>query len=251
MKTMKLKVISCRVMWREISYFAALSPNDIDLHFLPWGLHGTPDLLKSELQKAVDASSVWPDDPTYGLYGEGCKPDAIILGYGLCSNGTVGIQARDVQIVIPRAHDCITCFLGSKERYKEYFNRNPGTYWYTPGWIENHLAPGQCRYETELARYTEKYGEDNARYLMEMEQGWFHEYKNAAYTDLGLGDRDRHSMFTRQCAQWLSWNYDNVEGDPRILKALLSGDWNEADFLVVQPGQSIQPTYDDRVISAE
>jgi len=247
---MKLKVIACRVMWRELSYFAALSPHDIDFQFLPWGLHGTPELLRLELQKAVDDAAVWKNNPDRGSVVVKCAPDAIVLGYGLCSNGTVGIHSRDVKIVLPRAHDCITCFLGSKERYKEYFDSHPGTYWYTPGWIENHLAPGRCRYETELARYTEKYGEDNANYLMEMEQSWFREYRNAAYIDVGLGNCDANSQFTRQCAEWLGWKYDHVEGNPRILKALVSGDWNKDDFLVVQPGQQIMPAYDDKVVSA-
>ncbi|MCE5257020.1 MAG: DUF1638 domain-containing protein [Spirochaetaceae bacterium] len=251
MKLMKLKVISCRVMWREMSYFAALSPNDIDLQFLPWGLHGTPSLLNSELQKAIDSSASWPNDPIYGLYNGDCKPDAIVLGYGLCSNGTSGISAGETPLVIPRAHDCITCFLGSRERYRGYFDRKPGTYWYTPGWIENHLAPGKVRYETEYARYLEKYGEDNASYLMEAEQEWFHAYSNAAYTDLGLGNHEEYSAFTEECAEWLGWGYDEVKGDSRLIKALLSGEWNDDDFLTVRPGQRIAPSYDEQVLVVE
>lgn len=238
-------------MWREISYFAALSPHDIDLRFLPWGLHGTPTLLNEELQRAIDASTTWPNDPVYGHCGDDCAPDAILLGYGLCSNGTVGIRAGKVPLVIPRAHDCITCFLGSRRRYNEYFARKPGTYWYTPGWIENHLAPGRIRYETEYARYREKYGEDNAKYLMDTEQDWFKTYNNAAYTDLELGNHEAYSEFTKECAAWLGWNFDSVRGDSRLLRALMSGEWDEDDFLIVRPGQKIVATYDEGVIAAE
>lgn len=95
-------------------------------------------------------------------------------------------MAREVRLVIAKGHDCITHFLGSKQRYKEYFNSNPGTYWYTPGWIENHLPPSKDRYEANYNSYLEKYGEDNAQYLMEMEQSWFKEYKTAVYIDLGV-----------------------------------------------------------------
>jgi len=38
--------------------------------------------------------------------------------------------------VVPRAHDCITLLLGSKERYAKLFGERPGTYWYSAGWLE-------------------------------------------------------------------------------------------------------------------
>ena len=103
------KVIACNVMWREVCYYAALSPNSFRLEFLSWGLHTKQDKLRAELQRSIDATE------------DGF--DAIILGYGLCSNGVDGIVARRTRLVITRGHDCMTCFLGSKERYRAYFAR--------------------------------------------------------------------------------------------------------------------------------
>ena len=60
----------------------------------------------------------------------------MLFGYGLCGMGLVGLTARPKPVVIPRAHDCITLFLGSRERYLEYFNAHPGVYFKTTGWIE-------------------------------------------------------------------------------------------------------------------
>ena len=54
----------------------------------------------------------------------------------LCSNGLVGLTARNIPVVVPRAHDCITLFLGSKERYLDYFQSHTGVYFKTSGWIE-------------------------------------------------------------------------------------------------------------------
>ena len=73
-------------MWREICYYAALSPNAFSLQFMPWGLHTEPDKLRSELQRAIDAT-----EPGF---------DAILLGYGLCSNGLDAIVARGTKLVI-------------------------------------------------------------------------------------------------------------------------------------------------------
>jgi len=228
------KVIACNVMWREVCYYAALSPNSFKLEFLSWGLHAEPDKLRAELQRSIDTTE------------DGF--DAIILGYGLCSNGVDGIVARRTPIAITRGHDCMTCFLGSKERYRAYFDANPGTYWYTPGWIENHLAPGQERYESTYRQYVEKFGEDNAQYLMEMEQDWFRKYTTAAYVDLGVGDTAGHEEYTKQCAEWLQWRFERLEGDARLIRGMLNGDWDEKDFLVVEPGHMIKASNQDSIL---
>lgn len=230
-------IVSCHVLWREFCYFAALSPHTYNFTFLERGLHDTPDRLRQELQAAID--NVAAD----------CE--AVLLGYGLCCNGIAGIVARERKLVVVRAHDCITFLLGSKERYREYFDSHPGTYWYSPGWIETNSQPGQKRYEQTLREYTEKYGEDNAQYLMEMQQGWLKEYANAAYVDLGFGDTSGYKEYTRKCARWLNWNYDELKGDARLIVDLLAGDWDEERFLVVDPGARIAATHDERIVRAE
>jgi len=233
----RYKIIACHVLWRELCYFASLSGNVFELQFLKQGLHCTPDLLRKELQAAIDAAD--------GEFS------ALLIGYGLCSNGIVGIVARGTRLVVARGHDCITYLLGSKERYRQYFDAHPGTYWYTPGWIDTGSQPGQDRYEQTYRSYVEKYGEENARYLMEMEQGWFREYSNAVYVDLGFGDNEPHRQYTRKCAEWLKWNYNELPGDPGLVRKLVEGDWDSGTFLVVEPGQRIAASHDERIIKAE
>jgi hypothetical protein len=78
------------------------------------GLHNLGDIkMRRILQEEIE--KVEPD-----------KYEAILLGYGLCNNGTLDLRAA-VPVVIPKAHDCITLLLGSKEKYREYFDQNPGT----------------------------------------------------------------------------------------------------------------------------
>ena len=233
----RYKIIACHVLWRELCYYASLSRNIHDFHFLEQGLHDTPDLLRKELQDAIDAAD--------GDYA------ALLVGYGLCSNGIEGIVSPGIPLVVAKGHDCITYLLGSKERYRQYFDSHPGTYWYTPGWIDTQAQPGRERYERVYRSYVDKYGEDNAQYLMEMEQGWFKEYSNAAYTDLGFAESDHHREYTRECADWLGWHYDELQGDPQLVKRLLEGDWNAEDFLIVEPGQKIVATHDESIIRAE
>ena len=233
----KYHIISCHVLWRELCYYAALSPHLYQFTFLKQGLHCTPELLRTELQAAIDKVE---DD---------CS--AILLGYGLCSNGLVGIQARNARLVVMRGHDCITFLLGSKERYREFFDEHPGSYWYSPGWIETSLQPGLERYEKVLEHYIETYGEENAKYLMEASENWMHHYNNAVYVDLGFGEVEKYKAYTRECAEWLGWNCEFLQGDPQLVKDFLTGPWDDERFLVVEPGQVIVASHDERVIAAQ
>jgi len=64
-----------------------------------------------------------------------------VLGYGLCSNGILGVQARGQDLIIPRCHDCISFFMGSPEAYRKDFDAHPGTYYLIPGWLSERKDP--------------------------------------------------------------------------------------------------------------
>lgn len=233
----KFHIISCHVLWRELCYYSSISKNSFTYHFLQQGLHNTPDILRTELQQAIDKIT--------GDY------TAILLGYGLCSNGLVDIVARDIPLVVMRGHDCITFLLGSKERYQNYFNQNPGTYWYSPGWIDTSLMPGQERYNKYIAEYIEKYGPDNAAYLMEVEQNWIKNYSRATYVDLDFYDTTQYKAFTRDCAAWLGWNYDELTGESSLIQNFVDGNWDSKDFLIVQPGEKIAASFDESIVKSQ
>lgn len=226
--------IGCHVLWREICYFASISKNSFNFHFLKQGLHNTPEILRQQVQNAIDSVD--------GDY------DAILIGYGLCSNGLVDIKAKDKKLVIMRGHDCITFLLGSKKRYQGYFDQNPGTYWYSPGWIDTTLMPSKERLDTIYQEYKEKYGEENAGYLMQIEQQWIHDYSNAAYVDLGFYDTENYKEYTKKCAAELSWSYDELLGESRLIIDFLEGNWNAEEFLIVQPGEQVIASHDERII---
>ena len=223
-----MQFIVCKVMQREAYYCAARSPNIVDVVVMRQGLHNEPETLRREVQKALDATSDIQGKPY----------DASLLGYGLCSNGIVGLSAK-VPIVVPRGHDCITLLLGSKDRYKEYFDSHRGVYWFSPGWVETDNQPGKERFERTLKEYIEKFGEDNAKYLMEAEQNWMKEYNWAAYIDWGFANNKQEKQFTKRSAEFLNWKYDEMKGDSGLMQRLVDGEWNEKEFLIVRPGERI------------
>lgn len=251
---MRLCFIGCEVLTREVASLAARVNPVIDLRFLPHGLHNDPDALRRRVQREIDLVESG-EDRAYlgGPFGKetAYHCDAILLGYGLCSNGTVGLRSGRFPLVIPRAHDCITLFLGSKEAYQAYLETHPGTYWYTAGWIERSLQPGPERIAETRRRYTEKYGAENADYLMETEMSWYREYKWATYVNWDLPGANTYRNYTRNCAKHLNWRFDECQGNPALIEAWLDGRWDAERFLVVRPGETIAPSYDRMIIKAE
>ncbi|MAE61714.1 MAG: hypothetical protein CMJ49_10215 [Planctomycetaceae bacterium] len=227
----KTAIITCAVLEQEFAQFAEGLDYIAHVELMEQGLHNEPERLYQQVQLAIDRI-------------EADQPDvqAIVLGYGLCSRGTEGVTARRCKLVIARAHDCITLLLGSKERYAQYLAEHPGTYWYSPGWNIHHTPPGKERYERQYQQYVDNFGEDNAEYLMEMEQHWFKSYDRATFVDLGTSDIDTHLDYTRKCADWLGWSFDRQHGDTRLLRALLEGRWDDEDFVVLEPGHTIRMT---------
>lgn len=224
---MKLKFIICKAVQKEAYWVAARSVNEVDIVLMPQGLHNTPDNLRAEVQKELDKI----------CNARGEAYDATLLGYGLCGNGCVGLKAA-IQTIIPRAHDCITLLLGSRKAYQDYLDTHRGVYWYSDGWIATDTMPGKERVDRLIAEYSEKYGADNAQYLMEMEQMWLKEYSWATYIDWGLANSEQQQQYTRNCAAFLNWQYDYVKGDPSLMQKMVDGQWDD-DFLVVQAGKTI------------
>jgi hypothetical protein len=62
---------------------------EFDYTFLEAGLHNNPFKLREKLQDAIDTFSA------SGQY------ERIIIGYGICGKGAVGISARNIPLVFP------------------------------------------------------------------------------------------------------------------------------------------------------
>jgi len=243
----RLKVIACEIFFREVSAIAARSPHTVDVEWLPKGLHdlgGGP--MRARLQQAIDATS----SPPY---------DTIVLAYGLCNNGLVGLSSRALPLVVPRAHDCITVFLGSRARYAAYFDAHPGTYFRTSGWIERGGCEGgslglptqvggaSLDYEKLVAQY----GEDNARYLMEELGDLTRHYRRLAFVRMGVEPDEGLETQARREAADRGWEYERLEGDLGLLARLINGPWDGEELLRVPPGARVAASHDQRVLRLE
>ncbi|MCL2059390.1 MAG: DUF1638 domain-containing protein [Oscillospiraceae bacterium] len=262
----RMKLICCDVLFRMACRAAARSKNVIDIDFTLLQSHTYPDQLRDEIQGLIDKADA------YGAY------EAILLGYGLCGNSTAGLVARGLPLVIPRAHDCCTLFLGSREKFVECFGERLSAQWSSHGYLErNHEHKGGTDINKSLgldkgyADLVEQYGEENAEYIWET----LHPARSVGkeeriYIDVapfdGPEDGDYHykryaAAVMAEAAQTATAAAPDVagaqpeiqrlEGSTRLIDMLLDGDWNDEEFLIVPPGKSIAAVYDmEQVIAA-
>jgi hypothetical protein len=245
---MRLKLISCEVLYREMCATVARSPHQVDVEFLPKGLHDLGgSVMCGRVQQAVDRV----DSERY---------EAVVFGYALCGNGIVGLTARTLPLVIPRAHDCIALLMGSRQRYQSYFQQNPGVYFRSTGWLERGEDLDQetlraVRDKTgagyTLAELIARYGEDNGRYLFDELNAYQRTYRQLTYISNGLEPDGSFEQRAREEAQQRGWQFNSVPGNLCLFERLLDGNWNLEDFLVVPPGWRVIATYDTNIIGSE
>jgi len=246
---MRFLCLTCEALARPVYYCAALSPHIVDVVLVERGLHHKPDNLRISLQQKIDSA-----ETSYQY---------ILLVYGLCGKATAGLVAKNIPLVIPRVHDCISLFLGSRQRYQEQFENHPGTYWYAQDYIEradgtaSSLSMG-ADFEDDIHKvyeeYVAKYGQDNADYLMEVMGAWKQHYQRAVYIHMGISDGAIVEERAQQEAQRRGWTFEKMAGDLLLIRSLINGDWNadsDENFLVVPPGGQVAMSNDDHVIRCD
>lgn len=249
---MQYKVIACGVFEPYLEKLALDSPNEIETVVLDAGLHSRPNDLRLMLQAEIDEAS------RRGGF------DAVIILYGLCGRGSANLVSRDIPIVIPRAHDCITLFLGSAEAYMRKFHENPGTFYHTLGWIQKKINP-KNREASELYHnyhkvgYEEhpdfedlkaRFGEENALHIVAFMERWRQHYSRTIYIDMGFPGEEDYAEFTRGMAEVFGWTHEIVRGDTILLQKVFNGEWDDDRIFVLPPNSRSISSGDDRIFGA-
>jgi hypothetical protein len=154
-------------------------------------------------------------------------------------------------LVIPRGHDCITVFLGGKERYAAHQKACPSCYYYTPGWNRGRRVPGPDKLEQLRAELSAKFDPDDVEFLVDSERAQWAMHDTATFLDLGTADAEAEAAYARRCADWLGWKFERLKGDATLLRDLLWGRWDADRFLIVQPGQRLAHAPDEQIMRAD
>ncbi|MDR1676907.1 MAG: DUF1638 domain-containing protein [Deltaproteobacteria bacterium] len=224
-KMEELGLVACDVVRTEFE--KALAGRPVTTRFLEYSLHSTPNLMSGRIMEALGE-----------FKAQGIRK--VLLGYGLCSNGVVGV-ASEGGLVMPRCHDCIAMLLGSPKRYFEIFRKNPGTYFLTEGWIRNRGDPlSSVEY-----KYTPRMGEKKALRGMSLELA---NYKTFCFVNNGVGDREAVRERTKENCKVFKKEYLELESGIDYFANLLDGPHPEEDFLVLPAGERVQNDYFYQII---
>src|SRR5680860_547111 len=210
----RIKLIGCDSTRIEVC--SPGNPETMDYEFLDFNYHGKPDLLHVRLQEIIDQSQDY---------------DLIITTYSRCSNVVVGLISQRVPLLLPRTHDCSSLLLGSNDRQFKLLKENPGTYYFSRGWLDHGRNPF-----AEYLEYVDRYGQKKAADLIKMLYGSYN--KAVLIVTLGTKDIEKYQEKVRKIAEFFGWDLGEEEGDLRLLTSLLNGS-NEQDTVYVEPGQKV------------
>jgi N-methylhydantoinase A/oxoprolinase/acetone carboxylase beta subunit len=230
-KKHKVVVIGCAVLGTDMQKAARQLDVPVDFKWLQAGLHERPDELGRQLQAAIDSVSA-----AGGI-------DRIVIGYGVCGRGTIGIQSRDVPLVIPKVHDCIAMFLGGAAAYRREFKKYPGSYYISAGWYREKAVPVSQRrqqawfgdklvHHDDIAR---RYGDQAADQTIDFLNSWQKNYQRAAYIDTGAAGAINYENHAREMAEAYGWTYEKIPGSLALLEKMLSAAATTDEILFVEP----------------
>ncbi|MDD5134773.1 MAG: DUF1638 domain-containing protein [Phycisphaerae bacterium] len=226
----KICVIACGMLGADLKKAAERTGIKADFEILPAGLHETPAQLRILIQQIINTVS----NNGYGR---------IVIGYGVCGQGTAGIRAGKLPLVIPQVHDCISLFLGSDSAYKEQFKTCPGTYYFTAGWFSPNAEPGEHRNFpiglNPAQNRSLSYSKEESELIADFFSGWQKNYTRAVFINTSDEQGKKVEEYAKTTAEKFGWKYEEITGNPRLFEKMLTTDKNDDEILIVPPGFKI------------
>ena len=75
-------------------------------------------------------------------------------------------------------------------------------------------------------------------------------YTKIAFIETGIEPDLTFEEKSRDIAKERGWEFEKLVGNLGLLRRLLNGDWNDNDFQVLQPGESFEFSYDEKIVRA-
>lgn len=228
---MKLALISCMIFSREVNHLIATSDNIIHSFWLEKSLHDYPDELRNNIQntifliEAINERNI--DNSPF---------DAIVLGYGMCSNSTLDLQSINLPIILPKCVDCMALFLGSNQKYTYLTHSYKEIFWYNKAWIENSFVPSTQTTQVEEDEISNNTSIDD---ILQAELEAMMNKKYAIFIKSKILDDTREQNFIEKTAKYFKWEYIKLDGDMTYFRNLLKGNWDDRLFLTCPSGHKI------------
>lgn len=191
---MRTAFIGCRTIEEEVE--SILKKENINFtckYYVESGLHNSTQRLRAAIKEQLEkimAGSI----------------DRLLLCFGLCGNVVDGMKTGDYETILPRADDCITMLLGSKEE-RQRLDGEEMSYYLTRGWLK-----GEANLHREYLGACKLYGKEMAD---EIYAQIFQGYRSVSILDTGRDDYELFKEEGREIARCFGLC-------PRYIKADLS-----------------------------
>ncbi|MBT3360821.1 MAG: DUF4445 domain-containing protein [Rhodospirillales bacterium] len=215
-------VLSCPVLEGKLEPWL---PPGIPVSFTDFDLHVSPKEMKERVQEFLDQLA---------------QPSRVLIGYGLCGNGLVGLEAGPHTLILPKTHDCIAWMLGSHDAYMAEFQNNPGTYYLNKGWLESENDPLH-----DYLEYQQKYGHENADFIADTMYRHYRRLCLLAFSQAEIEElRAQAKPIADFCAERWGMAYEERVGDDRLIRALAARahgpNSGNTDLIVLLPGGTLE-----------
>lgn len=205
-------LIACGMIQDEINLALKNISHIYDVVWMSSELHVNPDFLREELQKKITENQNY---------------SRILLAYGNCGKGLVGIVSEKAELAFLRSEDCIQMLLHKNKGLKSLRGE---TYFITKGWMM-----GKKSLKEEYHYAINKYGPKKAEMIMEI---MFKNYESLIMIDSGAYDLENWVHCARHLSQVLKLEFVITPGDVELLEMFLSQNWDHRVALVA-PGKKI------------
>lgn len=210
---MNALIIACETLRDEIELIIRDRQITLPVLWLSNALHASPDALRAALQEAILAHQDYSH---------------LLLAFGGCGGGLVGLTSPRSTLVIPRFEDCIAMLLC---RYPDFHQRYANTFFLTKGWLS-----AESPILTDLTYQLERYGPQRSRRIMQI---LYQHYQYLMMIDTGA-----YTMASIQPVLDTFLDLTGLtpvceKGDLTILIDLLTGRWDD-NFILVSPGKTTE-----------
>lgn len=202
---MKVGIIACDILKRELDQILATRPEVEELLYLDAALHVAPAKMKERLREEILKMKE--------------RVDVIFLGYGYCQSLKGLDEEFDFPVILPQVDDCIALLL-TPERYAEEIAKEVGTWFMTPGWAE--VGAEMVIRELHLDR-ARKYGKDP----LDMARRLFTHYRRGLFIDTGVGGKQESVANAIGFCADFNLTLEETSAEPVLL-----AEWVDKSFLV-------------------
>lgn len=213
---MNTKILACATIRDEIEKATSEVGCDYPIIWIESGLHVRPKSLRDRIQEELDKIK---------------QTDRILMGFGYCGDAVVGLTSRDFEMVIPKVDDCISLLLGSMEN-RQNCSACGGTYFLTKGWLH-----GEYNIMAEYRMCLKLYGQDATNLIYKQMLG---HYKFLGIIDTGAYDLEQIAPSVSEIVSTFNMKTVVLQGQDHYLKKLLTGPWEEKQFLIIPPDTVIE-----------